>query len=36
MSMDQLGNLYVADYVGRRVQMISIISESACSGEWSC
>lgn len=33
MSMDQLGNLYVTDYAGRRVQMISIISESACSGE---
>ncbi|CAF3404144.1 unnamed protein product, partial [Rotaria sp. Silwood2] len=35
MAMDTSGNLYVADYDGKRVQMISIINHSICLGKKS-
>ena len=33
MAMDRLGNLYFTDHDGKRVQMISIVSPSVCSGK---
>ncbi|CAF4391935.1 unnamed protein product [Rotaria socialis] len=32
MIMDSLGNLYVADYNGMRVQKITLVTRSSCSG----
>jgi hypothetical protein len=33
MAMDSLENLYVADYSGKRVQKISLVSSSLCTGK---
>jgi hypothetical protein len=33
MAMDRFGNLYVTDHGGKRVQMISIVNPSVCSGK---